>query len=88
LRRASLARPRRSNRIIGAPDYDGYLRHQRVCHPDRAPLTKDEFVKQRLEDRYIAPGGALLLGRGAVGELRAAGEEIRVAGNPRERGTT
>ncbi|HNV77122.1 MAG TPA: YbdD/YjiX family protein [Gemmatimonadaceae bacterium] len=44
------------NRIIGAPDYDGYLRHQRVCHPDRAPLTKDEFVKQRLEDRYSRPG--------------------------------
>lgn len=44
------------NRIIGAPDYDGYLRHQRACHPDRAPMTRDEFVRQRLEDRYSRPG--------------------------------
>jgi len=43
-------------RIIGAPDYDGYLQHQRTCHPDLAPLTKDEFVRQRLEDRYSRPG--------------------------------
>ena len=44
------------NRIIGAPDYDGYLRHHRRCHPGHAPLTRDEFVKQRLEDRYSRPG--------------------------------
>lgn len=44
------------NRIIGAPDYDGYLRHQRACHPDRAPMTRDEFVRQRLNDRYSRPG--------------------------------
>lgn len=44
------------NRIIGAPDYEGYLRHQLACHPDREPLTKDAFVKQRLEDRYSRPG--------------------------------
>lgn len=44
------------NRIIGAPDYEGYLRHQRACHPDRAPMTRDEFVRQRLEDRYSRPG--------------------------------
>lgn len=44
------------NRIIGAPDYDGYLRHHRRCHPDCRPLTRDEFVKQRLEDRYSRPG--------------------------------
>lgn len=44
------------NRIIGAPDYEGYLRHQRACHPDQAPLTRDEFVRQRLNDRYSRPG--------------------------------
>ncbi|MCC6931447.1 MAG: YbdD/YjiX family protein [Gemmatimonadaceae bacterium] len=44
------------NRIIGAPDYDGYLRHHRRCHPDCRPLTRDEFVTQRLEDRYSRPG--------------------------------
>ena len=44
------------NRIIGAPDYEGYLRHQCACDPNRAPLSKDEFVTQRLEDRYSRPG--------------------------------
>lgn len=44
------------NRIIGAPDYEAYLRHQRACHPDRAPMTRDEFVRQRLNDRYSRPG--------------------------------
>lgn len=44
------------HRIIGAPDYDGYLRHLQACHPERTPLTRDEFVRQRLEDRYSRPG--------------------------------
>lgn len=44
------------NRIIGAPDYDTYLAHATRCHPDAPPLTRDEFVKQRLEDRYSRPG--------------------------------
>lgn len=44
------------NRIIGAPDYEGYVRHQQQCHPDRTPLPRDEFVRQRLEDRYSRPG--------------------------------
>lgn len=43
-------------RIIGAPDYETYVAHVRSCHPDRAPLTRDEFVRQRLEDRYSRPG--------------------------------
>jgi uncharacterized short protein YbdD (DUF466 family) len=44
------------HRIIGAPDYDGYLRHHTACHPERPPLSRDEFVRQRLEDRYSQPG--------------------------------
>lgn len=44
------------HRIIGAPDYDGYLAHMRAHHPERPPLTRDEFVRQRLEDRYSRPG--------------------------------
>lgn len=44
------------HRIIGAPDYEGYLAHARRCHPDRPPLGRDEFVRQRLEDRYSRPG--------------------------------
>lgn len=44
------------HRIIGAPDYDGYVQHLHCCHPGEAPLTKDEFVRQRLEERYSRPG--------------------------------
>lgn len=44
------------HRIIGAPDYDGYVAHARLAHPDRPLLTRDEFVKQRLEDKYSRPG--------------------------------
>jgi uncharacterized short protein YbdD (DUF466 family) len=43
-------------RIIGAPDYEAYLAHAHRCHPDRPVLTKDEFVRQRLTDRYSTPG--------------------------------
>jgi uncharacterized short protein YbdD (DUF466 family) len=55
-----LARARRVaslvRRIIGAPDYDTYLTHVRQCHPDATPLTRDDFARQRLEDRYSRPG--------------------------------
>jgi uncharacterized short protein YbdD (DUF466 family) len=42
--------------IIGVPDYERYLEHARRCHPDRAPLTRDEFARDRLEARYSQPG--------------------------------
>jgi uncharacterized short protein YbdD (DUF466 family) len=43
-------------RIIGAPDYAGYLAHVKACHPDRVPLTEAEFVNERLKSRYEQPG--------------------------------
>lgn len=42
--------------IIGAPDYDRYVTHVRECHPERQPMTRDEFAKSRLEARYNQPG--------------------------------
>jgi uncharacterized short protein YbdD (DUF466 family) len=42
--------------IIGAPDYERYVDHVRKCHPDRTPMTRDEFAKSRLEARYSQPG--------------------------------
>lgn len=54
---ARLARATRTlNRIIGAPDYESYVSHTRVCHPETEPMSRDEFVRQRLEDRYSRPG--------------------------------
>ncbi|MBV6520675.1 MAG: hypothetical protein MNPFHGCM_00793 [Gemmatimonadaceae bacterium] len=43
-------------RIIGAPDYDGYLAHRMQHHPECRKLTEREFTRQRLDDRYSRPG--------------------------------
>jgi len=43
-------------RIIGVPDYERYVAHVREHHPGTEPLTEEEFVRQRLADRYSRPG--------------------------------
>lgn len=43
-------------RVLGVPDYDTYLRHVALVHPDRAPLSHDDFVRERLAARYASPG--------------------------------
>lgn len=42
--------------IIGAPDYDRYVEHVQKCHPDRKPMSRDEFAKSRMDARYNQPG--------------------------------
>lgn len=42
--------------IVGAPDYERYLAHMRRRHPADRPLTRDEFVRARMHDRYEKPG--------------------------------
>ena len=42
--------------LLGAPDYERYLLHVRERHPGETPLSRDEFVRRRLEDRYARPG--------------------------------
>jgi uncharacterized short protein YbdD (DUF466 family) len=42
--------------IIGAPDYERYVAHMRVQHPECDVVSRDEFMKQRLESRYSKPG--------------------------------
>jgi uncharacterized short protein YbdD (DUF466 family) len=42
--------------ILGAPDYERYVAHVRACHPDRAPMSRDEFARERLAARYERPG--------------------------------
>lgn len=44
------------HRIIGAPDYDSYVAHLRAVHPDRAPVDRRTFLRERLESRYNKPG--------------------------------
>jgi len=43
-------------RIIGIPDYDRYVEHCRLRHPDRKPLSRDEFVTERMRVKYSTPG--------------------------------
>ena len=57
---ALAARLRRALRIlrtvIGEPDYDRYLAHMQSHHAGCAVVSRDEFMKQRLESRYSRPG--------------------------------
>lgn len=43
-------------RVIGAPDYEGYLAHLRGHHPDAIPLTRAAFARDALSRRYDRPG--------------------------------
>ena len=42
--------------MMGAPDYERYLAHVRARHPDVEPLSREAFVRERLEARYSRPG--------------------------------
>jgi uncharacterized short protein YbdD (DUF466 family) len=43
-------------RVVGVPDYQRYLRHVRTCHPAQAPMSREDFERLRLEDKYSRPG--------------------------------
>lgn len=43
-------------RVVGAPDYDRYVAHVLECHPGQKPLTRREFERERIENRYNQPG--------------------------------
>jgi uncharacterized short protein YbdD (DUF466 family) len=37
---------------IGIPDYNVYTEHMLRAHPERTPMTRDEFFRERMEARY------------------------------------
>lgn len=43
-------------RVIGVPDYERYVAHVRTHHPGAQPMSREEFTRQRLADRYSKPG--------------------------------
>ena len=43
-------------RIVGVPDYDTYVAHVKECHAGVVPMTREEFEKARMEDKYNRPG--------------------------------
>jgi uncharacterized short protein YbdD (DUF466 family) len=44
-------------RIIGVPDYDRYIEHCSAHHPDAKPMTREEFMRHRVTQKYSTPGG-------------------------------
>ncbi|KKC24780.1 CstA-like transporter-associated (seleno)protein [Sphingomonas sp. SRS2] len=43
--------------MIGLPDYDRYCRHVREHHPDREPMNRVAFFRERQLSRYGGRGG-------------------------------
>lgn len=52
LRRAWRAATRTARLAIGIPDYDVYLAHLRMRHPEQAPMSRDAFFRERMQARY------------------------------------
>ena len=48
------------NGMFGVPDYDRYVQQFSARYPDQKPLTREEFEKDRMHDRYIKPGNRCL----------------------------
>ena len=42
--------------VLGVPDYERYVAHLRAHHPEREPLDRAAFERERLADRYSRPG--------------------------------
>lgn len=38
--------------MVGIPDYDTYVEHRRVTHPDQPVMTYEEFFIERQNSRY------------------------------------
>jgi uncharacterized short protein YbdD (DUF466 family) len=43
--------------MIGIPDYDTYVAHCRQHHPDRSPMSREAFLRDRLAARYAGTAG-------------------------------
>lgn len=44
------------HRVLGVPDYEGYVRHLRTHHPDAPVPSARDFERERLSARYERPG--------------------------------
>lgn len=43
--------------MVGQPCYETYLRHMAQRHPDRVPMTRIEFFRDREQARYGGKNG-------------------------------
>lgn len=56
--RRMLARLAETARLmVGQPDYGAYRRHMAAHHPDREPMSKAAFFRDRQQARYGGGGG-------------------------------
>jgi len=42
--------------MVGVPDYDAYVQHTRLIHPEREPMSYEEFFLERQRARYEGKG--------------------------------
>lgn len=42
--------------MVGIPDYDAYIQHMKLNHPDKIPMSYKEFYRDRVDARYGANG--------------------------------
>lgn len=53
-----LARLRETARLmVGQPSYEAYLAHMAAHHPERAPMSRTAFFRDREQARYGGKGG-------------------------------
>jgi uncharacterized short protein YbdD (DUF466 family) len=52
LRRVWSGAVRTARLAIGLPDYDAYVAHLRLHHPERTPMDREAFFRERLAARY------------------------------------
>jgi len=51
--RSLLARVAETARLAcGLPSYEAYVEHQRTHHPERTPMSRGEFFRERQAARY------------------------------------
>ncbi|WP_066700980.1 YbdD/YjiX family protein [Sphingobium amiense] len=43
--------------MVGLPDYDAYVAHMAAHHPDRQPMDRTAFFRDRQEAKYGGKGG-------------------------------
>ncbi len=43
--------------MVGVPDYDNYVAHRRLYHPDQPVMTHIEFFRERQNARYACEKG-------------------------------
>jgi uncharacterized short protein YbdD (DUF466 family) len=43
--------------MVGMPDYDNYVEHMQMTHPDKPLMTYEVFFRERQEARYGGGNG-------------------------------